>query len=302
MSNTTIPNLPMATSLSGAEQLEIVQAGVSRRTTITAVGNAIPIGPTGPFGPTGPTGPSGTGPTGPTGSASTVAGPTGPSGTGPTGPTGAASTVAGPTGPTGTGPTGPTGAASAVAGPTGPTGTGPTGPTGAASTVAGPTGPTGTGPTGPTGSFTYPGAGIAVSTGSAWGTSLVAPSSTIVGISDTQTITNKRINPRPVASGTTTGNQTPTGDSADIYIMTGLTGSITMLAPSGTPVSGQKLMLRFLDNGTARAITWTTTSGAYRIVGTTLPTTTVASKTTYVGCIYNATSTYWDVVAVTTQV
>ncbi len=171
-----------------------------------------PTGPTGAestvAGPTGPTGPTGAastvaGPTGPTGADSTVAGPTGP-----TGPTGAASTVAGPTGPTGaastvagpTGPTGPTGAASTVAGPTGPTGptgaestvagpTGPTGPTGAASTVAGPTGPTGptgadstvagpTGPTGPTGAqgpTVYPSAGIAVSTGTAWDTSLSIP-------------------------------------------------------------------------------------------------------------------------------
>lgn len=41
-----IPNLPAATSLSGAEQLEIVQAGVSRRTTTKAIADlqAIPCG------------------------------------------------------------------------------------------------------------------------------------------------------------------------------------------------------------------------------------------------------------------
>ena len=162
MSNVQIPNLPVATSLSGTEQVEIVQAGVSRRTTTGQIAGIVagPTGPTGTFGPTGPQG--ATGPTGPTGSQGNpgTVGPTGamgPTGTGPTGPTGAASTVAGPTGPTGA--SGPTGAASSVAGPTGPTGatgtTGATGPTGAASTVGGPTGPTGTtgnaGPTGPTG-------------------------------------------------------------------------------------------------------------------------------------------------------
>lgn len=37
MSNTTIPNLPMAISLSGAEQLEVVQSGVSKRATLSQI-------------------------------------------------------------------------------------------------------------------------------------------------------------------------------------------------------------------------------------------------------------------------
>ena len=47
MSNTTIPQLPLATSLDGTEQLEIVQAGVSRRATAAEIG-ALGLGPTGP--------------------------------------------------------------------------------------------------------------------------------------------------------------------------------------------------------------------------------------------------------------
>ena len=38
-SNVQIPNLPVAISLSGTEQVEIVQAGVSSRTTTQAIAN-----------------------------------------------------------------------------------------------------------------------------------------------------------------------------------------------------------------------------------------------------------------------
>ena len=50
MSNVQIPNLPVATSLSGNEEIEIVQAGVSRRTTTGAIANVAGLGPTGPTG------------------------------------------------------------------------------------------------------------------------------------------------------------------------------------------------------------------------------------------------------------
>lgn len=120
---------------------------------------------------------------------------------------------------------------------------------------------------------------------------------TLTGI---ETITNKRINPRVVTGGTS-GTLTIAGDSTDTYNAFGLTGAVTMAQPSGTPVDAQRLIIRFEDNGVARGITWTTSSGAFRAVGVTLPTTTVASKITYVGCVYNSTDNYWDVIAVATQ-
>jgi hypothetical protein len=147
----------------------------------------------------------------------------------------------------------------------------------------------------------YPSAGIAVSTGTAWGTSKTTPTGDIVGTTDTQTLSSKRVNPRVVSASATSGNLTINGDTTDVYRAEGLAGAITLLSPSGTPVDGQKIMIRLKDNGAARAITWTTSAGAFRAVGITLPTTTVAGKVTYVGCVRNATDSFWDVIATVTQ-
>jgi hypothetical protein len=113
-------------------------------------------------------------------------------------------------------------------------------------------------------------------------------------------ISSTRINPRigAIASAATI---TPTGDTSDQYEVTALATAATIAIPSGTPVNGQKLTIRIDDNGTARALTWTTSAGGYRAIGTTLPTTTVISKTVYIGCIYNSTAGFWDVIAVAQQ-
>lgn len=113
----------------------------------------------------------------------------------------------------------------------------------------------------------------------------------------TETLTNKRITAR-VATVTDAATITPTADDCDMYTVTALAQAATIAAPSGTPTNGQKLIIRLLDNGTARALTW---NAIYAVIGTTLPTTTVLSKYTYVGCVYNSASSKWDVLAVTTQ-
>jgi hypothetical protein len=117
----------------------------------------------------------------------------------------------------------------------------------------------------------------------------------------TGAITLTRINPR-IGTVANTATITPTADASDQYNVTALGVAATIAVPSGTAVDGQKLTIRIKDNGTARALTWTTSAGGYRVIGTTLPTTTVISKTVYVGCVYNSADTFWDVIAIAQQV
>lgn len=93
---------------------------------------------------------------------------------------------------------------------------------------------------------------------------------------------------------------TPTAND-DLVVITAQAAALTLAVPTGSPVQGQALMIRIKDNGTAQTITWTSGAGGYRAIGVTLPTTTVISKTTYVGFIYNSTDSRWDAIGVTTE-
>jgi len=134
------------------------------------------------------------------------------------------------------------------------------------------------------------------------GPTLAAAVSQYATLTGVETLTNKRVTLRVSNNGaTTSGTITPAGDSSDQYEVLGLTGGITLAAPSGTPTAGQKLLLRIKDNGTTRTIAWTTSSGAYRAIGVTLTTATTANKNIYVGCVYNSTDVFWDVVALSQE-
>ena len=91
---------------------------------------------------------------------------------------------------------------------------------------------------------------------------------------------------------------TPDVSTADLVTVRGASSAITLNNPTGTPLQGQKLIIRIKDNGTARAISYGT---EYRNMGATKPTTTVLSKTLYLGLIYNSTDTKWDLVAVSQE-
>jgi hypothetical protein len=116
---------------------------------------------------------------------------------------------------------------------------------------------------------------------------------TFVDTATAQTLTTKRITPR-VVNVASAASVVPNSNGTDQYNITALAVPVTIEAPTGTPTNGQKLLIRIKDNGTARALTW---NAIYRVIGVTLPTTTTANKTIYVGCIYNSADSTWDVVA-----
>ncbi len=138
------------------------------------------------------------------------------------------------------------------------------------------------------------GTGIATVTSGVLGT-ITQPSGTVVGTSDTQTLSNKRTTPRVT---TITSSATPTinTDNCDCVTITALAAAISTMTTnlSGTPTNFDKLIFRIKDDGTARAISW---GASFVAKGVALPTTTVISKLLTVGFIYDTVATTWGCVA-----
>ena len=119
----------------------------------------------------------------------------------------------------------------------------------------------------------------------------------ITKIGDSVTIYNAPAEPR-IVSVASTATLSISSSATDQSIITAQSEALTIAAPTGSPVEGQKLIIRIKDDGSARAITF---NAIFRALGVTLPTTTVASKTTYLGLVYNSTDTKWDILATKTE-
>ncbi len=112
---------------------------------------------------------------------------------------------------------------------------------------------------------------------------------------NTGALTGIRVNPR---TNTTASSSSITinSDTTDVYAVTALAANLTVNAPSGTPVNGQRLLLRLKDNGTSRTLTF---DSAFRGSGDLpLPTATTISKTQYDLFLWNSTDSKWDLLAI----
>jgi hypothetical protein len=118
---------------------------------------------------------------------------------------------------------------------------------------------------------------------------------TLVTLTGVQTMTNTFITPQVQSVADAGGTFTPVSLTNDVGVMTALSQATTIAAPTGSPVQGEKLLLRLKDNGTARALTWNAIFRASTDLA--LPATTILSKTLYCGFFYNSTDSKWDLVA-----
>lgn len=125
------------------------------------------------------------------------------------------------------------------------------------------------------------GSGTSAFTAATAGTDYTTPSST-------ETQTNKRVTPR-VTSVSNTTSWTIDSDSFDVAIDTGLTGAVTVNAPTGTPTDGQRLWIS-LTGTASRAITW---NAAFEASTIALPTTTSSTARLDVGFIWNVATSKW---------
>ena len=109
---------------------------------------------------------------------------------------------------------------------------------------------------------------------------------------------NFRTTPR-ISTTASTATLTADIDTYNIYSVSAQAAGITIADPTGTPNDGDIIVIRLKDDGTTRAITygsaWSNISGLDSL------TDTVVSKWSVIGAMWNAGTSKWQIISITTE-
>ena len=107
----------------------------------------------------------------------------------------------------------------------------------------------------------------------------------IPSISSTNTLTNKRIQPRSLTADSA-ATLTPALATANVWQLTAQAEALTVAAPTGTPVLGEVIHILLKAATSARTITWNAT---YKAIGEALKTSISTTKRMEAICSYDGT-------------
>jgi hypothetical protein len=97
------------------------------------------------------------------------------------------------------------------------------------------------------------------------------------------------------ATLTTASTLSPDIGAVDMVRVTALASDLALAAPTGTPLDGQRLLVSIADDGTPHALSF---DAAYRDeTGNGFPDVTEPGSPLYLGFLYNASVSKWDLLA-----